>query len=101
MAFGRQTKRLDAFWSARASILDCLGRSAWPPGTLFVFDFREFWDGALRLTFARAKAFDQQNAKKKCGAFAFVLRLAARARLRDFHDFTHDLRAHVLFVAPR
>ena len=38
---------------------------------------------------------------KKRGAFAFVLRLAARARLRDFHDFSHDLRAHVLLVAPR
>ena len=38
---------------------------------------------------------------KKRGAFAFVLRLAARARLRDFHDFSHHLRAHGSLVAPR
>ena len=38
---------------------------------------------------------------KKRGAFAFVLRLAARARLRDFDDFSHHLRAHVSLVAPR
>ena len=39
--------------------------------------------------------------KIKRGAFAFVLRLAARARLRDFHDFSHHLRPHVSLVAPR
>ena len=100
-AFGCPTGRLNAFWSAWASILGRPGKSAWPPGTPFAFDFRAFWHGALRFAFARATAFDQQNVKRKSGAFAFVPRLAARARPRDFHDFSHDLRGHVLFVAPR
>ena len=100
MAFACPTGRPKAFWSAWASILARPGRSAWSPETLFAFDFRTSWHCALRLAFARATAFDQQNAKKN-GAFAFVLRLAARARPRDFHDFSHDLRGHVLFVAPR
>ena len=100
-AFACPTGRPEAFWSARASILVRLGRSAWSPGTPFPFDFRTSWHSALRLAFARATAFDQQNVKRKSGAFAFVLRLAARARPRDFHDFSHDLRGHVLFVAPR
>ncbi len=100
-AFACPTGRPEAFWSAWASILARLGRSAWSPGTPFAFDFRTSWHCALRLAFARATAFDQQNAKKKRGAFAFVLRLAARARPCDFHDFSHDLRGHVLFVAPR
>ena len=99
-AFACPTGRPKAFWSAWASILARPGRSAWSPGTPFAFDFRTSWHCALRLAFARATAFDQQNAKKR-GAFAFVLRLAARARPRDFHDFSHDLRGHVLFVAPR
>ena len=100
-AFACPTGRPEAFWSAWASILALLGRSAWSPGTPFAFDFRTSWHSALRLAFARATAFDQQNVKRKSGAFAFVLRLAARARPRDFHDFSHDLRGHVLFVAPR
>ena len=78
--------------------------SSGPPGLLgrpFAFDFRTSWHSALRLAFARATAFDQQNVKRQSGAFAFVLRLAARARPRDFHDFTRDVRGHVLFVAPK
>ena len=100
-AFACPTGRPKAFLSAWASILVRPGKSAWSPGTPFAFDFRTSWHSALRLAFARATAFDQQNVKRKSGAFAFVLRLAARARPRDFHDFSHDLRGHVLFVAPR
>ena len=92
-AFACPTGRPEVFWSAWASILARLGRSA--------FDFRTSWHSALRLAFARATAFDQQNVKRKSDAFAFVLRLAARARPRDLDDFSHDLRGHVLFVAPK
>ena len=70
-AFACPTGRPKAFWSAWASILARLGRSAWSPGTPFAFDFRTSWHCALRLAFARATAFDQQNAKKKTWRFRF------------------------------
>ena len=46
-----------------------------------------------RFFFARLTAFDQQNAKKKSAAIAFVLRFAARHCSCDFHNPTHNLRA--------
>ena len=114
-AFGASPERpgtaCDGFclpdWAPRG-VLERLGLDFGSSGKVRVVS----WD-AFRVRFSHVLAFRvtpclracdsvrQTKRKKKSGAFAFVLRLAARARLRDFHDFSYDLRAHVLFVAPR
>ena len=93
---------------APRGVLELLGLDFGSSGKVRVLS----WD-AFRVRFSHVLAFRvtpclracdsvrPTKRKKKSGAFAFVLRLAARARPRDFHDFSHDLRGHVLFVAPR
>ena len=74
----------------------------------FSIDFSRIFPHCVQLSgcvkrffFARLTAFDQQNAKKKRAAIAFVLRFAARACPYDMHDPTHNLQANVLHAAPR